>query len=160
MLSNPTKKEIQNRILEYDTPDAPDDLIITYQNFLKVRDFLSYYIFRSMPVHGYLFPEHARSPYFRWTESTHFPEHVRSLTGSRSFVVNTFRSISVHPNVHPYFCTLKIIHQSKGNMAGKSSSMDKPEHTDHLNPDEQSRNNDVKSEDITDNTADTDHFNN
>ena len=42
---NPTKKEIQNRILEYDTPDAPDDLIVTYQDFLKVRDFLFYYPF-------------------------------------------------------------------------------------------------------------------
>lgn len=45
MLFNPTKKEIQNRILEYDTPDAPDDLIVTYQDFLKVRDFLLYYPF-------------------------------------------------------------------------------------------------------------------
>ena len=42
---SPTKKEIQNRILEYDTPDAPDDLIVTYQDFLKVRDFLFYYPF-------------------------------------------------------------------------------------------------------------------
>jgi len=42
---SPTKKEIQNRILEYDTPDAPDDLIVMYQDFLKVRDFLFYYPF-------------------------------------------------------------------------------------------------------------------
>ena len=90
-------------------------------------------------------PEHARSPYFRWAENTLFPEHVRSLIGSISLGVNTFRSMSVHglalfifrsisvqPNVHLYLCTLKIIHQSKGNMAGKSASMDKSEHTDHF----------------------------
>lgn len=45
MLFNPTKKFLQNRILEYDTPDAPDDLIVTYKDFIKVRDYLSYYPF-------------------------------------------------------------------------------------------------------------------
>ena len=45
MSYSPTKKEIQNRIMEYDTPDSPDDLIVTYQDFLKVRDFLFYYPF-------------------------------------------------------------------------------------------------------------------
>lgn len=45
MLFNPTIKFLQNRILEYDTPDAPDDLIVTYKDFIRVRDFLSYYPF-------------------------------------------------------------------------------------------------------------------
>ena len=45
MLFNPTKKDLQSLILEYDKPDAPDDLILTYQDFLRVRDFLIYYPF-------------------------------------------------------------------------------------------------------------------
>lgn len=43
-------------------------------------------------------------------------------------------------------------------MAKLFTQLDKPEHTDHLNPDEQCCNNAVKSEDFTDITADTDHF--
>ena len=94
--------------------------------------------FRSIPVQGYLFPEHTRSPYFWWTKNTSFPEHFRSLLDISCFVVSTFRSmpvhglalfifrsISVHSNVHPYLCSFKIIQQSKGNMAGKSASMSK-----------------------------------
>ena len=36
--------------------------------------------------------------------------------------------------------------------------MDKPEHTDHLKPEQISRNFGVKLRYFTDNTADTDHF--
>ena len=45
MLFNPTKKQLLNLILQYEKPLAPDDLIVTYQDFIKVRDFLTYYPF-------------------------------------------------------------------------------------------------------------------
>ena len=45
MLFNPNKKDLQSLILKYDKPDAPDDLILTYQDFLRVKDFLIYYPF-------------------------------------------------------------------------------------------------------------------
>ena len=94
--------------------------------------------FRSMPVHGYLFPEHTRSPYFRWPKNILFPEHVRSLFEISSFVISTFRSIPVHglalfifrsipvhSNVQSYLCSFKIAQLSKGKMAGKPASMSK-----------------------------------
>ena len=92
--------------------------------------------FRSIPGQWYLFPEHTRSRYFGRSENITFPEHVRSLLAFSCFVIKPFRSIpihglalfifrsiSVHSNVHPYLCRLKIAQQSKGNMAGKSTSM-------------------------------------
>ena len=45
MLFNPSKKDLLNLILQYKHPQAPDDLILTYHDFIKVRDFLSYYPF-------------------------------------------------------------------------------------------------------------------
>ena len=45
MIFNPTKKQLLNQILQYEHPQAPDDLILTYKDFLKVRDFLLYYPF-------------------------------------------------------------------------------------------------------------------
>lgn len=94
--------------------------------------------FRSIPVHGHLFPEHIRSRYFQWAGNIPFPEHVRSLLDSSVFVTSPFRSIpvhgsalfifrsiSVHPNVHPHLCNILFTQQSKGNMAGKPASMSK-----------------------------------
>lgn len=45
MIFNPTKKQLLNQILQYEQPLAPDDLILAYPDFLKVRDFLLYYPF-------------------------------------------------------------------------------------------------------------------
>jgi len=92
--------------------------------------------FRSIPVQRCIFPEHIRSPYFRWSKNILFPEHVRSLLEISIFVISTFRSIPVHglalfifrsipvhSNVPSYLCSLKITQQSKGKMAGKPASM-------------------------------------
>ena len=48
MIFNPTKKQLLNQILQYEHPQAPDDLILTYKDFLKVRDFLLYYPFNQV----------------------------------------------------------------------------------------------------------------
>ena len=92
--------------------------------------------FRSMPVHGHLFPEHIRSRHFLCARNIDFPEHVRSLFRSSVFVISSFRSIpvhgvalfifrslSVHSNVHSHLCNNIFTQLSKGNMAGKSASM-------------------------------------
>ncbi|HNX90198.1 MAG TPA: hypothetical protein PKH58_14070, partial [Paludibacteraceae bacterium] len=65
MLFNPTQKQLLNLILEYEKPQAPDDLILTYQDFMKVRDFLSYY-----PFNPVVFENLLRLTIDLWTSDT------------------------------------------------------------------------------------------
>ena len=65
MIFNPTKKQLLNQILQYEHPQAPDDLILAYPDFLKVRDFLLYY-----PFNPVVFENLLRLTIDLWTSDT------------------------------------------------------------------------------------------
>ena len=65
MIFNPTKKQLLNQILQYEHPLAPDDLILAYPDFLKVRDFLLYY-----PFNPVVFENLLRLTIDLWTSDT------------------------------------------------------------------------------------------